>query len=333
VHALLASTRPELISSMVWLDATPRAMRAPDHPWGRTPAELEVELHDLELWGTEEYANAITEELATQGTQIPDEDAKGVAKASRNACTPDVAIELTKMWAETDVRDVLPSIRVPSLFLSQPGAGDPEETRLAASRVPASEFVEIGGEPFVRETLDTVTEAIRVFVGASRPVVDLNTVLATVLFTDIVGSTERMSSIGDRRWKELVEDHHSVIRDALARWQGTEMDTAGDGFFATFDGPARGIRCALEIVERVREVGLEVRSGLHTGECRMIDGKVGGVAVSIGARVAATAGAGEVRVSQTVKDLVAGSGFVFRDAGEHELKGVPDRWRLYRVAS
>jgi class 3 adenylate cyclase len=236
------------------------------------------------------------------------------------------------MWAETDVRDVLPSIRVPSLFLSQPGTGDREQTRDAAARVPGAEYVEVEGVPFSPEVIDAVTDAIRRFVGATRPVVDLDTVLATVLFTDVVGSTEHMATLGDRRWKDLAERHHSVIRDALGRWQGVEVDTAGDGFYATFDGPARGIRCALEIVERVRDLGIEVRSGLHTGECRVIDGKIGGVAVSIGARIAATADSSEVRVSQTVKDLVAGSGFVFDHAGEYALKGVPDRWHLYRVA-
>jgi class 3 adenylate cyclase len=161
--------------------------------------------------------------------------------------------------------------------------------------------------------------------------VDLDTVLTTVLFTDIVRSTEHMASLGDRRWKELVEMHHAVIRHTLARWQGVEVDTAGDGFYATFDGPARGIRCALEIAERVHDLGVDVRSGLHTGECRVIDGKTGGVTVSIGSRIAATAGNSEVRVSQTVKDLVAGSGFVFDHVGQHALKGVPDRWHLYRV--
>jgi class 3 adenylate cyclase len=331
VHALLASTRPEQVNAMVWMDAVPRTKQATDYRWGRTSEELDAELEDLRLWGTEEYSRVFAEELAEVGTSIPDDDARAFAKASRNACTPDVAIELTKMWAETDVRDVLPSIRVPSLFLTQPGLGDREQTRDAAARVPGAEYVAIEGVPFSSEVIDGVTEAVRLFVGATRPVVDLDTVLATVLFTDIVGSTEHMSSLGDRRWKELVERHHSVIRDALGRWQGVEVDTAGDGFYATFDGPARGIRCALEIAERVRDIGLEVRSGLHTGECRVIDGKIGGVAVSIGARIAATADGSEVRVSQTVKDLVAGSGFVFDHAGEHELKGVPDRWHLYRV--
>jgi class 3 adenylate cyclase len=191
--------------------------------------------------------------------------------------------------------------------------------------------VRIEGTPYSREATDAAMEAVRRFVGVAHPVVDLDTVLATILFTDIVGSTEHMSSLGDRRWKELVETHHTVVRDALGRWQGTEVDTAGDGFYATFEGPARGIRCGLEIAERVRDLGIEVRAGLHTGECRVIDGKVGGVAVSIGARIAATAGDSEVRVSQTVKDLVAGSGFTFEDAGDHELKGVPERWHVYRV--
>ena len=331
VHALLASTRPELVSSMVWMDATPRTRRAPDYPWGRTTEELDAELDALQTWGTEDYSRVFAEEQREAGTSVPEEDAKAFAKASRNACTPDVAIELAKMWAETDVRHVLPSIRIPSLFLSQPGSGDREQTRDTAARVLGSELVEIEGIPFSPAVIDAVTEAIRRFVGATRPIVDLDTKLTTVLFTDVVGSTEHLSSLGDRRWKDIVEKHHSVVRESLARWQGTEMDTAGDGFYATFDGPARGIRCALEIAERVRDLGLELRSGLHTGECRLIDGKVAGLAVSIGARIAGTAGSSEVRVSQTVKDLVAGSGFVFHDAGEHELKGVPERWRLYRV--
>jgi len=331
VHALLASTRPERVSAMVWMDATPRAMQAPGYPWGRTAEELEAELDHLQLWGTEEYSQAIIEELAAQGTLMPEDDARAFAKASRNACTPDVAIELTKMWAETDVREVLPSIRVPSLFLSQPATGDRAQVRDTAARVPGAEYVEIDGTPFSPEVTDALTEAVRRFVGATRPIVDLDTVLATVLFTDIVGSTERMSGLGDRRWKPLAEQHHSLVREALARWHGVEVDTAGDGFYATFDGPARAIRCGLEIVERVGDLGVDVRSGVHTGECRVIDGKIGGVAVSIGARIAATAGSAEVRVSQTVKDLVAGSGFVFDHVGEHALKGVPNRWHLYRV--
>src|SRR4029453_8731514 len=173
-----------------------------------------------------------------------------------------------------------------------------------------------------------IAEVIREFLGAEAPV-DLDTVLSTILFTDIVGSTARQAALGDRAWKELIERHHEIVRRALTRWHGVENDTAGDGFYATFEGPARAIRCGLEITERVRELGVEVRAGVHTGECEIVDGKHAGLPWSIGARVASHAGASEVLVSQTVKDLVAGSGLAFDDAGEHELKGVPDHWRLY----
>ena len=167
--------------------------------------------------------------------------------------------------------------------------------------------------------------------GVERPRPEVDTVLSTVLFTDIVGSTERQAQVGDRAWKDLVLRHHAIVREALGRWRGRENDTAGDGFYATFDGPARAIRCAQEVSAGVRELGIEVRSGIHTGECELLEGKCAGLTVSIGARVAAVAGPSEVVVSQTVKDLVAGSGLVFEGAGEHELRGVPDRWRLYRV--
>jgi class 3 adenylate cyclase len=151
------------------------------------------------------------------------------------------------------------------------------------------------------------------------------------LFTDIVDSTQKQSSLGDHGWKKLIERHHVVVREALERWRGVEIDTAGDGSYGSFDGPARAIRCAQDVCSRVRDLGIEIRAGLHIGECKLINNKVGGIAVTIGARVAALAGSSEVFISQTVKDLVAGSGFTFADAGLHELKGVPDRWRLYRV--
>jgi len=161
--------------------------------------------------------------------------------------------------------------------------------------------------------------------------VDLDTALLTVLFTDIVGSTQKQAALGDHRWKELVERHHAVVRAMLDRWRGVETDTAGDGFFATFDGPARAIRCALEVVRHVRDFGIEIRAGIHTGECELIDGKAGGISVTTGSRLCGLARPSEVLISRTVKDLVAGSGLAFEDRGEHELKGVPDRWRLYRV--
>jgi class 3 adenylate cyclase len=177
-----------------------------------------------------------------------------------------------------------------------------------------------------------VLDAIREFVGIAQPSPELDTVLSTVLFTDVVGSTQKQAAMGDRRWKGLIELHHATVREALKRWRGLESSTAGDGFYATFDGPARAIRCAIEIGKRVLDLGIEIRAGVHTGECQVMNGQISGITVSIGARVAAHAGPSEVLVSQTVKDLVAGSGLTFQEAGEHELKGVPDRWRLYRVA-
>ncbi|MET1011375.1 MAG: adenylate/guanylate cyclase domain-containing protein, partial [Actinomycetota bacterium] len=177
-----------------------------------------------------------------------------------------------------------------------------------------------------------LADQIRDFVGVDRPV-DLDSALLTVLFTDIVGSTQKQAALGDHRWKELVERHHAVVRAMLDRWRGVETDTAGDGFFATFDGPARAIRCALEVVQRVRDLGIEIRAGIHTGECELIDGKAGGISVTTGSRICAQAQPSEVLISQTVKDLVAGSALTLEYAGEHELRGVPDRWHLYRVVS
>jgi class 3 adenylate cyclase len=200
-----------------------------------------------------------------------------------------------------------------------------------AARMPAAEVRAMPGDAWKQEDFPAWAEQVRDFIGVERPPAAFNTVLATVLFTDIVGSTQRSAQMGDREWKDLLQRHHAIVRDSLHRFDGTEVDTAGDGFYATFDGPARAIRCALDIAERVHELGMEIRAGIHTGECELIDGKVGGLAVSIGARVAANAGPSEVLVSQTVKDLVAGSGLAFEDADEHELKGVPDRWHLYRV--
>ena len=171
----------------------------------------------------------------------------------------------------------------------------------------------------------------RVLGGSSAAAPELDTVLSTVLFTDIVGSTRGKPGWATGAWKDLVMQHHGIVRSALERWRGVENDTAGDGFYATFDGPARAIRCALEVTVGVRDLGIEIRSGVHTGECELMEGKLGGITVSIGARVSALADPSEVLVSQTVKDLVAGSGLTFEDAGEHELKGVPDRWHLYRV--
>jgi class 3 adenylate cyclase len=229
------------------------------------------------------------------------------------------------------VQGVLPSVQVPTLLLSR--SMYPEDVAQAehvAALMPDATVAPVAGD-YVPEDMEPILDTLREFLGVSRPTPELDTVLSTVLFTDIVASTERQAGLGDRAWRDLVLRHHAIVREALERWRGVENGTAGDGFYATFDGPARAIRCAQQVVDAVRALGIEIRAGVHTGECELIEGKPGGLTVSIGARVAAEAGPSEVMVSQTVKDLVAGSGLTFEDAGEHELKGVPDRWRLYRV--
>jgi class 3 adenylate cyclase len=233
------------------------------------------------------------------------------------------------MARDVDVRDVLPSIRVPTLVLHLARRSD--EARYVADRIPRARRVLIAGEDTMFFIAPGLTDEVERFVMEVWGEAEPETVLSTVLFTDIVESTQRAAEVGDRQWAELVASHHSLVRRQLDRFRGRELDTAGDGFFASFDGPARAIRCARAISESVRELGLEVRAGLHTGECEVIGDKLGGIAVNIGARVAARAQPGEVLVSSTVKDLVAGSGIGFEDRGAVELKGVPGSWQLYAV--
>ena len=332
-NLLLAATRPERVHSLVWVDPIPRFAWAPDYPWGRTPDDLERELSQIDLWGTEAYGRIFVQDEAEHGnppifsTQL---ESRYFARAGRNACTPDVARALSKVWYDTDVRGVLPSVQVPSLIIMAHGD---ERAIHVASLLPAAEVREVPGGSWTADGGRWLAEEIRRSVGIEPPPLELDTILSTVLFTDIVDSTQHQVRLGDHGWKDLVERHHAVVRDALTRWKGVENDTAGDGFYATFDGPARAIRCAQEAVERVRDLGIEIRAGVHTGECEVIDGKIGGLSVTIGARVAAEASRSEVLVSQTVKDLTAGSGLTYENAGEHDLKGVPDRWHLYRVVS
>ena len=332
VNAMLAATRPERVAGLVWIDPIGRTAWAPDNPFGRTAEQLAVEHEDLRLWGTSAYGRAFKEQEAVAGNAIPDAEAALFSKASRNACTPDVAIELNRMWAETDVRAVLPTISIPTLCVSQGPIGEAVGARETAALIPTAEFRQIAGDPWSNPGMAAIVDEVRRFVGVEKPPIELDTVLATVLFTDIVRSTETQAHIGDHAWKGLVERHHALVRDALQRWRGLENDTAGDGFYATFEGPARAIRCAIEIHERVRNLDIEIRAGIHTGECEVVDGKIGGISVSIGARIAAFAAPSEVLVSQTVKDLVAGSRLTFRDAGERDLKGIPGMWRLYAAS-
>lgn len=331
-NVMLAATEPERVRSIVWLEPFPRVMWAPDFPWGVKSEYLEREERSLALWGTKEYGEAWAEAEAAAGVTLSPEHVRMAGVMSRHTATPDVARELDRIWYETDVRAVLPSVQVPALLVAREMY--PRKIEVAehvASLMPAATVAPAPGN-FGPDEIGPVVEVLERFLGVEREP-ELDTVLATILFTDLVGSTQRQASLGDRAWKSLIEDHNAVVRNALGRWGGIENDTAGDAFYATFDGPARAIRCALEIGQRVRDqLRLEIRAGVHAGECELIEGKAAGLTVSIGARIAASAGASEVLVSQTVKDLVAGSGFAFEDRGEHDLRGIPDRWRLYRAS-
>lgn len=331
-NVLFAATNPERVRSIVWFSPLPRVLWTPDFPWGARPDYVKREDSALELWGTREYGAAAVEAEAewTEGYEAYPESLSLLGMIGRHTTSPDVAREITRIWHDTDVRGVLPSVRAPALLVANERyADDVELAKYVASLMHEAQVARTTS--YQPDNDEFNLDLVRLFLGVERPAPEHDTILATVLFTDIVGSTERQASLGDRRWKDLVEKHHAVVRKTLGRWRGVENDTAGDGFYATFDGPARAIRCALEITEIVRELGIEVRAGLHTGECELIEGKCAGITVSIGARVAAYASPSEVLVSQTVKDLVAGSRLRFEVAGDYELKGIPDRWRLLRV--
>jgi class 3 adenylate cyclase len=254
----------------------------------------------------------------------------------RLGASPAAVVSLMRMNSQIEISGILPAVRVPTLVIHRTGDKTVrvEGGRDVAAHIPGARLVELPGVDhlfYVGDNADEISDAIEEFLTGSRAPVPVDRVLATVLFTDIVGSTEKAAALGDQRWRNLLDNHHATIRRNLARFRGHEVKTTGDGFLATFDGPARGVRCASAIAEEIRPLGLEVRAGLHTGECEMIGDDVGGIAVHIGARVAALAGAGEVLVSSTVKDLVAGSGLRFGDRGTQSLKGIPGEWRIFAV--
>jgi class 3 adenylate cyclase len=289
-------------------------------------------------WGTQEFSDELLEQGAPSLYADPKER-EWFANWLRVGASPSVAYALNRAWFETDLRHVLPSVRLPTLVLYRQdvpldlGRAAEDHARDVASQIRGARLMRVSGRDrfAIFLSLDIPEEVERFVAGEAGPEVP-DSVLATLLFTDIVGSSAKAAELGDRAWRELLERHHALVRRELARYRGEEKDTAGDGFFATFDGPARAIRCADAIIDGVRGLGLEVRAGVHTGECELHEGKVAGLAVVIGARVAAEANGGEVLVSQTVRDLVAGAGLEFEARGEHELKGVPGTWRLYAVA-
>ena len=258
------------------------------------------------------------------------------ARFERLGASPASASALMRMNSQIDISGILPTIRVPTLVIHRTDdvTINVEGGRYLAEHIPGARYIELPGKdhiPFVGDNAGEIADAIQEFLTGSRAPVPIDRVLATVLFTDIVGSTEKAVVLGDSRWRDLLDKHHATIRSNLARFRGHEVKTTGDGFLATFDGPARGVRCACSIAQEIKPLGIDVRAGLHTGECEMMGEDVGGIAVHIGARVASLAGAGEVLVSSTVKDLVAGSGLRFSDRGNQTLKGVPGEWHVYAV--
>jgi class 3 adenylate cyclase len=332
VCALFAASFPQRATALIWWGASPRSAWAPDYPWGITVEQfLADEAFIEEAWGSNDTVAELVRRVGGASIADDTEARQWWAKLYRYAATPAAAVALSRMWFETDVRNILPAIHVPTLLIS---SQQREEYANTASSIPGAVLAEVPSpdRPPWRGDQDALFSVLGRFLDSVRDEkVAFDRVLATVLFTDIVGSADKASSLGDRAWKELLERHHSLVRGLLVRFGGREVDTAGDGFFATFDGPARAIRCAIAIAESVQRLGLEVRTGLHTGEVETIAGKVGGIAVMIGARIGAIAEPSEVLVSSTVKDLVAGSGLSFEPRGEYELNGIPDRWWLYRV--
>lgn len=326
---LFAASHPKRTRALILYAPIARSIRTADWPYGRTEEEQRLFFDRF----TKEMGTA--QNLDLQGPNHDPNFRRWWARFERLGASPGAWRELAEILGQLDVRQVLGHIQAPTLVLHRHGdrVVDVGQGQAAADRIPDCRFVELEGSdhiPFLGDSESIVAE-IEEFVTGSRPVMQSDRFLTTVLFTDIVGSTETAVALGDRRWHTLLQEHHRVVRDELERHRGVEVDTAGDGFFATFDGPGRAIGCARAIRDRVGSLGIQIRAGIHTGEVESIGTKVGGLAVHIGARVATNAKAGEIRVSRTVVDLVAGSGIEFEDRGEHHLKGVPGSWRLFAV--
>ena len=333
--ALFAATYPERTAALMTFGSYPRRITAPDYPWGATGAEFEAILDAIRAgWGREPVGMEI---------RVPTHKDDAAYRQwwtrflSRSA-TPRAAVTLTRMNGQIDIRPILPAIRVPTLIMHRIGDRilHVEGSRLMAKLIPAARYIEYPGDdhlPWTQDDAERILDDIQEFVTGSRPIEQPDRVLATVMFADIVDSTQRAVAVGDRAWTRELQEFYDLARRELGRFRGREIDTAGDGYFATFDGPARAVRCAQSIASEMSQRGRVIRAGLHTGEVEVIGEKVGGIAVHIGARIASHAAPGEVVVSNTVKDLVAGSGLQFEDRGVRPLKGVPGEWHLYRAAA
>ncbi|HKE53846.1 MAG TPA: adenylate/guanylate cyclase domain-containing protein [Actinomycetota bacterium] len=328
---LFSATYPDRTTALVLVGCYAKRVRSDDYPWAPAPGDREREIEETETkWGSPDLFRALAPSKAND-----EAFQRWVGRYLRQSASPKAAAALLRMNTHIDVREILPTIRVPTVLIYRRDDVDVhvDEGRYIAERIPGARFVEMPGGDHMMWTGDSaaILDEIEEFLTGVRRGPEPDRVLATVLFTDIVGSTELTTRLGDRAWRDLLARHHAAVRHELDRWRGREVDTAGDGFLATFDGPARAIRCAVAAVESVRGLGMEIRAGVHTGEVEVTDGDPRGIAVHIGSRVSGLAGPGEVLVSRTVADLVAGSGIVLGDRGEHALKGVPGMWQVYAV--
>jgi class 3 adenylate cyclase len=329
---LFAATYPQRVRALVCTGGMARSTYAEDYPWG-TPAQVLVESGQeliLPNWGDGSLIEV------TAPSQADNQESRAFyGRLERSTASPGMLTELFQMFLDLDVRDVVPSVRAPALILhhSRDRLVNVRHGRWLAEHMPNARMVEFEGDDhsFWYESTEEWLGEVQEFLTGARAVPDADRVLATVLFTDIVDSTRAAADLGDQRWREVLERHQRAVREALGRFNGREVKSTGDGFLATFDGPARAIHCATAILRSSEVSGIHVRAGLHTGECEVMGDDIGGIAVHIAARVSAQAEPRELLVSRTVKDLVAGSGIQFTDRGAHTLKGVPDTWQLYAV--
>jgi class 3 adenylate cyclase len=332
---LYAATYPQRTSALVIYGSYAKRSPAPDYPYGWDDQQWQRVLEDIEKnWGSPQSLNV---GMRTAGTGDDPHRADRIAAYFRASASPGAAAAIMRMNRDIDVRHILSATHVPTLIIHR--TGDPVievgHARYLAQHIPGAKLIELD-EPLHTPWLgnrDVILDAVEQFLTGGHRVREPERLLATVLFADIVGSTERVAAIGDNPWRELLDEFYVQVREVLQHYRGREISTAGDGFFAAFDGPARAIRCANALGDAVRTLGIKVRCGIHTGECELIGRDLAGIAVHIGARVAALADPGEVLVSQTVRDLVAGSGLAFEDRGSHRLKGVPDEWHLFRAVA
>lgn len=331
--ALFAATYPERVSNLIMIGCFASLSKRPDYPFGFDEAQQKAAYDWIENdWGS-------VEDLSSKAPSVANDERfrRWRSRCLRMSASPSAAMEIQRSAMEIDIRQLLPTIRVPTLIVHSKFDAFVEfgHGSYLADNIPDAKLAPLDCRDHLPwlDGAEATVESVQTFLTGHRPKADIDRVLATIMFTDIVESTKRAVSLGDRQWGDLRDAHHSAVRAELAAFHGMEVDTNGDGFVASFDGPARAVRCAAAVRDAVAKLGLTVRVGLHTGECEIADGAISGVALNIAARVSALAPGAEIIVSRTIKDLVAGSGIAFEDFGVHTLKGVPEDWQLYRVSN